>query len=623
MRFEKVADYFEKIEAAPGRLEMTDLLAKLFEEASAEEIGKIVFLAQGKLAPDFEQIETGLGEKLVEEALCKVSGYARSEVEKLFKEKGDLGLVAQQLVSKKKQQSLSTEELTVKGVFEDLKKTALASGSGSQELKLKMTAKLLNSAAPKEAVYIARFLLANLRLGIGDPTIMDALAQNSLEEFKKENKKLVEELKEKYKEEAERDRRVRARLRERIEEKYNIHPDLGAIAEALKRKGLGGLKEIKITPGIPIRPTLAERLPSAEEIVEKLGKCAVEAKYDGFRLAIHKDSEKVKIFSRRMENMTSMFPDIVEAVKKQIAAKQAIFEGEALAFNETTSTFYPFQITMQRKRKYGIEEKAEEFPLKLFAFDLLFVDGKNIMAEPFEKRREELGKIIKKGDKIELTKSIVTDDPKAMNEFFEENVESGLEGIIAKDLNAKYIAGARKFAWIKLKRSYRGELSDTIDAVVLGYYKGKGIRTEFGLGGLLVGVYDKKDDSFKSIARIGTGMSEQMLSDLEKMLSKIRVSKKPGRVDSEVEPDFWTDARYVIEVRADEITKSPLHTAARGKDGIGLALRFPRLVSVRSDKKPEEATTVKEIQEMFKNQKQVMISEAPAAEAERKKDERH
>jgi len=616
VNFEKIAELFERIEKASARLEMTDYLAEFLRQVRAEEIGRFIYLAQGLLAPQFEGVNIGMGENHVEEAIARTSGYTKAEVEKAYKQKGDLGGVAEELLQKKKQRALFSEQLTLKKVFENLQKIAKSAGAGSQESKIKLLSELLNSATPLEARYIARIVMENLRLGIGDPTIMDSLAMIYSKEFAEKNPKIVKEIEANLKEKKddkrkkEFDLRVKIRLREIIEEKYNIHSDLGAIARMLKENGLKGLEKIEIMPGIPIRPTLAERLPSAEEIIEKLGKCAVEAKYDGFRLQLHKQNEKVEIFSRRMERMTHMFPEIVEAVKRQINAKQAIFEGEALAVNESTGEYLPFQVTIKRKRKYDIEEKAAEFPLKLFVFDLMFLNGKNLMNHAFRERRSSLEKIIKKGPVIEPTKSIVTDSAKEMNKFFEDNVSKGLEGIIAKDLNAKYIAGARKFAWIKLKRSYKGELSDSIDAVIIGFFRGRGQRTEFGLGALLTAVYDEKEDLFKSVAKIGTGMSEQTLKDLEAMLGKIKRAGKPARVDSEIEADVWCEPKYVIEVRADEITKSPIHTAGkeRGSEE-GYALRFPRMIKLRDDKKAEEATSVQEIIRMFENQRKVSTAE--------------
>ena len=612
MDFEKLADYFNKIEGTASRLDMISIVSELFSEAKADEIKNIIYLCQSELGPKFKGIDTGLGEKFIVESIAKSTGFTRKEIEDLYKEKGDLGLVAEFLMKKKKQSSLFKEKLSIQKVFNNFLKIASMQGAGSQESKIKLVSELINSSNAVEAKYIVRIPLGNLRLGTGDPTLMDALADLLIEEAKK-NKKLVEQAESEIKAKTKTDeefeeelyKKIRLKVRELIEEKYNIHSDLGEIAELIKKNGFKGLDGIKITPGIPIRPTLAERLDSAEEIIKKLGRCLVEGKYDGFRLQVSKDKDNIIIFSRQSENVTEMFPEIVEAVKKQIKAKSAVIEGEALAFNEKTNTFQPFQITITRKRKYGIKKASEEMPLRLYVFDVMFLDGKNLMNESFKERRKILSSILRKGETINLTQAIETDDSKKLNEFFDKAIEEGLEGIIAKDLNAKYIAGARKFAWIKLKRSYKGELQDSVDLVILGYFKGKGKRTQFGLGVLLAGTYDEISDSFKTVAKVGTGMTEQRMKDLEEILSKIKLKKKSPRVESEIEPDVWVEPKYVIEVRADEITKSPVHTTGK-ENGMGYALRFPRLISMR-EKTPEEATTESEIISMYKKQKQIKL----------------
>jgi DNA ligase-1 len=302
-----------------------------------------------------------------------------------------------------------------------------------------------------------------------------------------------------------------------------------------------------------------------------------------------------------------MFPEIIAAVKKDIKAEKCIIEGEALAFNEATQEYYPFQVTIQRKRKYDVEKKAQEYPLNLFLFDVMYLNGESQMEKPFKERRKVLESLVdKKSTIIRLSDYILTDDPVKLEAFFEEKISQGLEGIIAKDLSAPYIAGARKFAWIKLKRSYKGTLSDTLDLVIIGYYKGKGKRTEFGLGALLVAAYNEKKDCFESIAKVGTGLSEEMLSELEEKLSKTIVKKKLARVECELEPDYWVEPKYVVETRADEITKSPLHVCGK-EEGKGFALRFPRMITIRSDRKPETATTTEEVKHMFSIQKRVSM----------------
>jgi len=613
MKFLKLAEAMERLEGISSRIEMVDELARLFSEATADEIDKIVYLLQGRVAPAYKGIEVGLGENFVMDAIAKITGYSNETVSKIYKEKGDLGLAAQELVQKKKQQSLFVEELTLEKVFSNFLKISYASGPGSQELKIKLLSELLNSAKPIEAKFIVRIPLNTLRLGIGDPTMLDALAEINMDEFKRKNQRLVKELSERYSDE-ELHRQIRARLREQIEAKYNIHSDLGAIAKKLKQNGISALDTIDITIGIPIRPTLAERLTTPEEIIEKLGKCAVEGKLDGFRMQIHKDENNVTIFSRRQENMTFMFPEIVQGVREQIMAKKAIVEGEAIAFDENTGHFFPFQVTIQRKRKYEISEFAERYPLKLFLFDVMYVDGKNTMEMPFLERRKLLEGLVKKGKVVDLTEMIITADAKELEKFFNSCIERGLEGIIAKDLKERYIAGARKFAWIKLKRSYKGELSDTIDVVIIGYYKGKGTRAKFGLGTLLGAVYNEENDTFESVAKIGSGLTEEQMVEFEKMLSKIKVPKKPASVVCELEPDHWVEPKYVIEVIADEITKSPVHTCAKDALGEGLALRFPRVLKLRIDRKPQDATTTKEMIEMFKMQRSIATEQSSGSE---------
>jgi len=432
MNFQIVAEYFDKIENVASRLEMTNILEELFKKVPKNEIKKIVYLIQGQIAPNFEGKEIGFGEKLISSAIVKATGYSRKEVDTLFSKTGDLGTTAEQMIAKKQQGSLFTTPLTVEKVFGNFERMSTREGDGSQELKKKLLAELFNSASATEARYIARIPLSNIRLGIGDPTIMDAFAIM-----------LAKQKDETYLEKTEDEQReIKKELREKIEDAYNVYSDLGEIAEILKEKGLAGLDNVSITPGTPIRPTAAERLPSAKEIIEKLGLCAVEAKYDGFRVMISKDNDKVKIFSRQSEDITDMFPEITAAVKTHLKPKKCFVEGEALAFNDETNEYYPFQITIQRKRKYDIEKKAKEYPLKLFLFDVVFIDGKNMMKEPFKERRKKLEGIVKKGSLIELSEMKLIDDAKTLENFFEEKIGQGLEGIMAKDLDAPYIAGA-------------------------------------------------------------------------------------------------------------------------------------------------------------------------------------
>ena len=576
MDFALLTQVFERIEATRKRLEYTDELAKLFAQAKPGEVKRLAYLCNGILVPQHQGIELGVGDKLAEQAVSVVSGKSVAEVEKVFRRTGDLGSAAQEILSKKTQLTLSAQALSLDKVYDNFMRIATASGAGSQDTKVKTLAELLSNASPNEAKVIVRLVQGNLRMGVGESTILDALSV-----MKQGDKS----------------------LRPELERAFNLTSDIGLVAEMFGRKGIEGVREVKPVPFSPIRPALAERLLNAEAIFEKLGECAVEGKYDGLRLAVHKVGDKVEIFSRRQEKMTHMFPDVVEAVRKQIAAKEAIFEGEAVAFDDATGVFLPFQETIQRKRKHGIGAKAKELPLHLFAFELLYCDGRDLTLLPYKERRAALAKILKGKGVIGLAKTVVVKDASALKKFFDECVSAGLEGIVAKDLNAPYTAGARKFSWIKLKKSYQTELADTLDLVIVGYYLGRGKRTQFGFGGLLAAAYSSRDNVFRTVCKIGTGFSEKQMQEFKQMLSEIEVAKKPDEVDSVLVPSKWVKPKYVVVVTADEITLSPTHTCCR-KGGQGLALRFPRFKQLRADKAPEDATTEDEILEMFEMQRQ-------------------
>lgn len=574
MKFEKLCAYFERLEETTKRLEMFDILAGLFKEASGEDIDKIIYLSQGQLVPPFHGLEIGISEKLLIRAISDATDTPTKKVEHTFMHTGDMGRTAEELNKRK------GYDLTVKQVYGELMDIAQTGGHGSVEKKIGLLSNLFKGVSPIEAKYITRFVIGRLRLGIGDPTVLEALALSI----------------------------GNRELRPELERAYNLCSDLGLVAKTLIDKGIEGVKKFRVQVGYPIRMALCERLSSSEDIIQKIGRAAIEAKYDGFRVQCHKDDENVELFSRNLERTTHMFPEITMAMKKYINAKKAIIEGEALAYNEGTGELFPFQVTIQRKRKHGIEELSKELPLKFFVFDLLYLDGVDYTEKPFSERRKKLEAIIKKNEVIEPSEMFVTDAPSRIFKYFESAIERGLEGVVAKRLDAPYSAGARNFNWIKLKRSYKGELADTIDVCIVGYFRGKGARAKFSVGALLGAVYEPSTDTFKTISKIGSGFKEDEFFELKKVLDEITIKHKHPRVDSVIDADVWVEPRYVITVMADEITRSPAHTAGRDKDGIGYALRFPRSTGfIRFDKNPEDANTVKEIIEMFKQQKQVSV----------------
>lgn len=583
MKFRELAGIYSGIEGTSGRLDMMAMLAKAFEKASAREVAPIIYLSQGVLAPPFDGIEVGMGPRFAMQAIAISSGYGLETVERKAKKSGDIGDTAEELIAGRRQRSLHSEELAVLKVFESFHRIARISGRGAQEKKIGSLVELLNSATPLEARYIVRFVIGALRLGVGDSTMLEALSIGKLGDRSGKDD---------------------------LERAYNQCSDLGLVGETLYEKGIEGVRKFGIKLFHPVRPALAERLASAEEIIEKLGRCAADAKYDGFRMQVHKKGGEVAIYSRRLEKMTAMFPEIVEGVKKQVKLKEAILEGEALAVNEESGEFFPFQTTIQRKRKHGIDEKAAEFPLKLFAFDLLFADGEDCTKLKYAERRKMLESVVSPGGRIGVSESVTVATAAQMQKFFDDCISRGLEGIIAKDLDAEYVAGARKFAWIKLKRSYKGELADSVDVAIVGYFAGRGQRAEFGFGGFLGAVYDEEEERFKTITKVGTGFSEEQMSLFKKTLDGIKLKEKPKNLDSEIVPDVWVAPKYVVTLAADEITRSPMHTAGKIGEDSGYALRFPRLKGgIREDKGPKDATTVKEIVEMFNLQKKHSLGE--------------
>ncbi len=585
MLFKDTASYYEKLEGTSSRLEMIDILSELLSKSSSDEIKHLIYLTQGVLSPSFEGIVIGMAESFAEQAIAAATGYSKDSVIDAYKRSGDLGTTAESFCAKSKLKRINSKRFEVNDIYESMHRIAKTGGTGSQELKIRMLMEMLSASSPLEARYITRFALGRLRLGLGDATILEALSKAFT--GSRDSKPVLENA-------------------------YNICSDLGRIGEIISKDGIKGIEAIEVGLFSPIRPALAERLPTAEEILEKThGECAIESKYDGLRQQIHMDRKrkKVEIYSRNLEVLTPMFPEVVKAALDEIDADSAIIEGEAIGYNESTDQFLPFQETIQRKRKHGVEEMSREMPLTLFSFDIMYLNGKETMTRPYHERRKLLESVLKKRRMIRLSDRIVTKDPKKIDEYFNNVIEDGLEGIMAKELNSKYIAGARKFSWIKLKRSYKGELSDTLDLVILGYYLGKGLRAEFKFGGLLAGVYNEKDDVFETITRIGTGFSEAQMKSLKKTLDEIKSKHRPARVNAVVEPDFWVDPKFIVTVRADEITQSSMHTCGIN-NGKGYALRFPRLVSdgIREDKSAEDATTTKEVIEMFEMQRKSKLS---------------
>jgi len=572
LKFAELAANLDQMEATSSRNELVRILSDVYRASSTDEVEPITYLIQGRLAPFFEPVEIGLGERLLITAIATAYGIPKEEVTKLNRQAGDLGVTAQRLAPASHGDSPSVVE-----VHQRLSQIAAAGGAGSQQQKLDGFSGLLGDVDPISAKHLVRMTLGKMRLGIGDPTVLDALS------FAKRGDRS---------------------LRPVLEAAYNRTSDLGLITRTLWDAGEAGLDVLKVRARHPLRPQLAERLPNPEAVIKKLGTVGVQPKYDGLRVQIHKDAAEVSIFSRNLESMTEMFPELVAAAAG-LEAESVILDGEAIAYNPESEEYVPFQETTARRRKEGIEEFAARAPMRAFVFDVMFRDGSDLTALPYERRFEIVEELLRESDTLLTAPLMKTDSAEVLTRELLDNISRGLEGVVAKRLDSPYQAGARNFNWVKLKRNTSGQLTDTIDVVLLGYYRGKGKRAEFGAGALLAGVYDTDKDEFVTISKLGTGLSDQGWRELHQRLAGIEVAEKPARVNSLLLPDAWLEPAIVVEVLADEITPSPRHTAGMTGDRPGFALRFPRIVSLRTaDKKAEDATSVREIREMFEQQRQ-------------------
>ncbi len=579
MRFTELAAYLDRLEATRSRNELVAILAELYGHTGATEIEPVTYLIQGRLAPFFVPVEIGLGDRLLMTAVASAFGAAKEDVTAAYRQSGDLGLAALQVAASHRSPSEAPEVIEV---HRRLMKIAGKAGAGSQLAKLELFAALLRELDPVSAKHLVRITLGKMRLGIGDPTVLDALSVS---------------------------RRGDRSLRPRLEGAYNRTSDLGLIARTLFESGENALDELKVTVGRPLRPQLAERLPNPEAVIRKLGLVGVQPKYDGLRVQVHKQDGEVSIFSRNLETYTEMFPDLVEAAR-ELPVNSVILDGEAIAYDPSSEEYVPFHATTTRRRKEGVAEVALSMPLRAFMFDVMYRDGEDLTPLTYEERYSTLAALLGRSETLVAAQLTRTDSVEVLTQELLDFISRGLEGVVVKRLDSPYQAGARNFNWVKLKRNTSGQLTDTIDVVLIGYYRGKGKRAEFGAGALLAGVYDSDRDEFVSISKLGTGLSDEGWRELHQRVAPLERTDRPARVNSLLVPDVWLEPEVVVEVLADEITPSPRHTAGMAAGQPGYALRFPRVVSFRAaDKRPEDATTVREIREMFDQQRQRPVGE--------------
>ena len=580
MEFSLLANAFNKMESTRKRLELTQYLVELFKDTPHDIITNIVYLLQGKLRPEFEGVELGVAEKLAIKAISKSSGTPIKKIEQEYRNSGDLGHAASIILEQKTQTTFLAQDITVERVYETLFKIAKLEGVRSQDMKIKYISSLLNDATPMEARFILKILLGTLRLGIAENTVMDALSIAFSGDKKNRNT---------------------------LEHAYNVSRDLGKVAHVIAVDGIGGVQKFQINMFSPVRPMLADRVKSESEVIKKMGESAAEYKLDGERVQVHLKDGKVILYSRSIENITKYYPDIVEKIPTAINAASAILEAEAVAVNEDSGEFLPFQELMHRRRKHGIEKAVMQYPITVNFFDVLYHDGKSLLQIDYAQRREKLEKIVKEDGFVRCVPMVIVKNENDIEEFLENSINSGCEGLMLKMLDKPYQAGARGSHWLKLKREYRNELGDSLDLVVIGAFFGRGRRTG-RYGTFLLASYDEDSDTFTSICKVGTGFTDEYLDRLYQILSSKVTIKKNPRIDSNMESDVWFEPELVIEVVASEITLSPIHRAARDviRNESGLALRFPKFTGkIRLEKMAENASTNQEVIALYSGQQKI------------------
>lgn len=589
MEFSDLAGRLEVLEQTSSRTEMTGHLRDLFFALTPTEVRMVIYMMNGRVSPKFTQIEFNVADKTAIKAVAVSYKRDVNTVSSYYKELGDLGLVAISF-AKEATGAKRHPSVKIKDVFVGLEKIAGAEGSGSQSEKINLLATLLSRSDPVSAKYIVRIILKTLRLGFGDKTVIDALSWSIAKD-----KSLSPE----------------------IDRAYAVTSDLGMVGELIMAKGTKGIEALKVSPGRPMAAQLAQREDSFKSIYKRLGKCIVQPKLDGLRGQIHKWSETTKrgtkthvaIYSRNQETLTDMFPEIVMAAKK-LRVKSFVIDSEIIGYHSSTNEFYKFQETITRRRKHEIAKHADAVPVTAMCFDLMYLNGKDLTSFSYQKRINKLSALLAKAaqhENIKVLETTVVNSADEIEKLFEKYVSLGLEGVMCKEPNSAYSPGARNYDWIKFKRAAKHQLADTIDGVVLGYYKGKGKHARYGIGALLIGVYSERSDRIQTVAKVGSGFRESEMPKMKKALDQISTKTVSSRVeiDKALMPDVITEPEIICVIRADEITRSPVHTAGKDQkktDQSGYALRFPRIIEFdRKDLSgPENATRISEIQNLYK-----------------------
>jgi len=545
MKYDLIAQVLSKLEATTKRLEMTGILTEFLKTVKPDELDKVILLLRGTVFPEYREDVIGIADKLMIKILARASGRSEDEVISEWKKIGDLGKVSEEFMIKRKQVTLTNETLSVNKVFSNLLEVTRMEGKGSVDRKAALISELLTNANPTEARYITRTILGTLRVGMGAGTLRDAIAQayNCDKEL--------------------------------LEKAYNLTADYANVASIAAREGNEGLKKIGLQIGSPAKSMLYQKETNINDAFERVGKpAAIEYKYDGLRLQVHKKDGEVKLFTRNLDDVTKMFPEVISAVKENVKGS-CIIEGEGVGYNPTKKSFKPFQeISKRIKRKYEVEQLANETPVVLFLFDLFDYEGTNYLDKPFKERNAKLKTIIKQVPwKIELAKQIISSDEKEVDAFYKEALSKDQEGIMMKNLDAPYKPGSRVGYGIKIK-----PIKETLDLAISGAEWGTGKRSKW-LSSFTLAC--KKDDDYLDIGKMGTGLNEKEFAEVTEKLKPLITSEDGKEV--RVKPII------LVEIGYEEIQKSPTY-------GSGYALRFPRLIRFRDDKdEPDDLEKVESI----------------------------
>ncbi len=557
MKYSILTDTYEKLEKESGKLKKTEILSQLLKKTSTDQLPKVVLLASGKIFPTQSEEKTGIADKIIIKTLVRTTGITEKDIIKKFRELGDLGIVTEECIKSKKQVSLFKKELTIDLVFNNLQQLSKLGGKGSQERKMDLISQLLSSSKPLEAKYIVRTALETLRIGVAEGIIRDSIAQA----FDVDKKT--------------------------VENAWFLNPDYGEIAKIAKEKGKSGLKKVSLTMGKPYIIMLGEKSPSLEEALNKYEEVMLEYKYDGIRTQIHKKGDDIKLFTRRLEDITNQFPDLVELVRKGIKCKDCIIEGETIGIDSENNQPIPFQQLSRRiKRKYDIKEMVKKIPVRIYLFDIVYVDGKNLVNESYKTRRKELEKIIKPiKNKFELSHALITKNLKEAEKFYKESLKEKQEGLMVKNLQAKYQPGRRVGQWLKVK-----PILEPLDLAIIGAEHGTGKRLKW-FGSFTLGcLKDPHSNQYLPCGKLGTGLTDEEFEELTKRLKPLIIQEEGREV--KLRPEV------IIEVAYEEIQKSPKYES-------GYALRFPRLIGFKNDRNlPNELEKLERLfNQQFKSKK--------------------